>query len=89
MEDGTIMREFISRASMQVTAQDPDRNQYSFELYDDGLHEDGKAEDGVYASIFSNTLLAGKYNFYIQTSGINNNDGLPFTREYFLSTVVK
>lgn len=74
---------------MQVTVEDPAQNQYSFDLYEDGRHGDGKADNGVYANAFGNTLTAGTYNFYVQISGVNDSNGLPFTREYFLSTVVQ
>jgi len=47
---------------MQVIVEDPAKKQYSFELYDDGRHGDGKSDDGIYANAFSNTLHIGKYN---------------------------
>jgi hypothetical protein len=81
--------EYIHGVSMQIIVEDPAKKQYSFKLYDDGLHGDGKSDDGVYANAFGNTLLIGKYNFYLQISGKNNRDRQPFTREYFFSTVVK
>ncbi len=81
--------EYIHNVSMKVIVEDPAKKQYSFELYDDGLHGDGKSDDGVYANIFSNTLPIGKYNFYLQISGKNNRDKQPFAREYFFSTIVK
>ena len=80
--------EYIYGATMLVTAEDPAPNQYAFELYDDGQHGDGGANDGVYANAFSNTSLAGSYNFNVHVSGLNNRDGQPFTREYILSQVV-
>lgn len=80
--------EYIYGATMLVTAEDPALNQYAFELYDDGQHGDGGANDGVYANTFSNTSLAGSYNFNVHVSGLNNRDGQPFTREYILSQVV-
>ena len=90
--------EYIFGATWQVIVEDPERTQYSFGLYDDGLHGDGEADDGVYANIFDKTFLAGEYNFYIQISGENNRgykvpDGFEppftsFTRVYFRSTVV-
>ena len=80
---------YIHGVSMKVMVEDPAKKQYSFELYDDGHHGDGKSDDGIYTNTFSNTLLIGKYNFYLQISGNNNRDKQPFTREYFFSTVVK
>jgi len=73
---------------MQVTAEDPAQNQYIFELYDDGQHGDGDANDGVYANTFSDTSLEGSYNFNVLILGANNRDGQPFTREYALTTLV-
>jgi hypothetical protein len=50
-------------------------------LYDDGLHGDGQANDGVYANILegSNTANAGVYDFQVFTTGTNN-DGEAFSR---------
>lgn len=87
--------EYIYGVRWQVIVEGPTRTQYSFELYDDGRHGDGAAEDGVYANVFEETLLSGKYNFYIQISGLNNRGymnhevGTQFTRVYFRSTVVR
>ncbi len=80
--------EYIYGATMLVTAEDPAQNQYTFELYDDGQHGDGSANDGVYANLFHDTWLLGSYNFNVQVSGLNNRAGQPFTREYGLSQVI-
>jgi hypothetical protein len=82
-------RKYIHGATMKITIEDPAKTQYSFELYDDGLHKDGKADDGVYANTFTNTSIAGTYNIYLQISGKNNRAQEPFTREYLFSIVVK
>jgi hypothetical protein len=87
--DSPTEPEYIHGVAMQVTVEDPALNQYSFDLYDDGLHGDGRTDDGVYANTFSNTSLAGSYNFKVQVSGVNNRDAQPFTREYLLSMVFK
>ncbi len=81
--------EYVHGISLRVTAETPDKEYYTFDLYDDGQHEDGQADDGVYGNIFSNTEVAGKYNFFIEASGINNRAKEPFAREYYLSTIVK
>ena len=83
-----IEPQYILGAAMQVTAEDPALNSYSFDLYDDGLHGDGGADDGIYASTFTNTSLLGSYNFDLSVSGANLRDGQPFTREYSFSTLV-
>jgi hypothetical protein len=81
--------EYVHGISLNVTAETPDKKYYTFDLYDDGQHEDGQVDDGVYGNIFSNTEVAGKYNFFIEASGINNRAKEPFAREYYLSTIVK
>ena len=86
--DSPIGYEHIHGITIQVTASDPNNNEFLYELYDDGLHGDGNADDGVYANSFSNTGLGGNYNFNIQFSGNTNRDGQPFTREANLSLVV-
>jgi hypothetical protein len=94
--DAPMGPEYIYGVTWQVIVEDPERTRYSFELYDDGLHGDDRADDGVYANIFKNTLPIGQYNFYIQISGANNrefingigDEGRHFTRIYFRSTVV-
>ncbi len=80
---------YIHGASIRVKAQTPNKEYYTFELYDDGLHGDGLADDGIYGNSFNNTSVKGKYNFYIQVSGVLNRAYQPFVREYYLSTTVK
>ncbi|HMS00521.1 MAG TPA: VWA domain-containing protein [Anaerolineales bacterium] len=86
--DSPLEPEYIHGVTVQVTANDPTNNEFSYELYDDGLHGDGGADDGVYANSFDNTNLEGSYNFNIQISGNNIRYNQPFTREYSLSTMV-
>ncbi|MBD3339022.1 MAG: VWA domain-containing protein, partial [Candidatus Lokiarchaeota archaeon] len=38
-------------------------------LYDDGRHGDGSANDGIYANYYQNTTIDGSYNFTINASG--------------------
>lgn len=82
-------RQYIHGVSMNITIEDPAKTQYSLELYDDGIHKDGKAGDGVYANTFTNTFIVGTYNIFLQISGKNNRAKEPFTREYFFSIEVK
>jgi CSLREA domain-containing protein len=80
--------EYIHGVSVQVAVKDPASSQTTFALYDDGLHGDGGADDGVYAGTFTGTSLEGTYDFNVQISGNTNRDGLPFTREEALTVVV-
>jgi photosystem II stability/assembly factor-like uncharacterized protein/uncharacterized protein YegL len=60
----------------------------SFTLYDDGMHGDGAASDGVYANFFNNTTNDGSYTFTIKASGSTSQSGV-FMRESTISTYVK
>lgn len=53
-------------------------------LYDDGLHGDGGANDGVYGNNFYQTGIAGSYNVLVKASGNSPLKG-PYTREALLS----
>jgi len=57
-------------------------------LYDDGLHSDGSANDGLYAAAYSSTLKDGSYTITIVASGSTSTAG-SFRRENSFSTVVK
>jgi hypothetical protein len=48
-------------------------------LYDDGLHSDGKADDGRYANVYTNTSSWGFYYITVTGSGIVN--GMEFQRQ--------
>ena len=76
-----IAPEYIYGVTMQVTAENPAGSQSTFALYDDGLHGDGNANDGVYANSFGSTSQEGDYKFDLRISGNTNRDGQPFTRE--------
>ena len=53
------------------------------DLYDDGKHGDGKAEDGLYANILTGLSVPGGYAVRLAASG-SNTSGEPFMR--FAST---
>ena len=59
----------------------------TIQLFDDGLHGDGAANDGVYANRFYDTGLVGTYVFDISASGTSN-VGDPFTRQSQLTTYI-
>jgi hypothetical protein len=58
-----------------------------FELYDDGAHGDGAADDGFYAAAFTDTLKEGTYSFRFRVSG-KLPDGSSYSRIYVRSTWV-
>lgn len=55
------------------------RTTSEFALYDDGNHDDGAADDGVYANTFHETFVEGSYTFSIDSVGTSNT-GEAFTR---------
>lgn len=81
--------QYIFGMSLKTEIETPSYNIYNLILYDDGVHSDGEANDGIYANTFSNTSLPGRYKFKLTVSGLNNRHGQPFTRECFFFTEVK
>ena len=67
-----------------VRRPDPDANDVSVVLYDDGLHGDGEAADGVYGSDFADTALSGSYQVKVYADGYAADVGT-FHREALLS----
>ncbi|MCF6289074.1 MAG: conditioned medium factor [Proteobacteria bacterium] len=66
----------IDSAFMNVTA--PDGSLSKIPMYDDGLHGDNLANDGLFGGDFKATQI-GNYNVQINAKGINP-DGTPFFR---------
>ncbi len=57
-------------------------------LKDDGAHDDGDADDGEYARLFTNTAIAGTYAFTFRASGLTR-DNKPVNREVVRSKYVE
>ena len=81
--------QYVSNAKFDVIVTKPNKTTSTFWLYDDGNHNDGGADDGIYANTFDDTGLSGSYTFNIKASGNTNRAGDPFTREKSISTFVK
>lgn len=47
--------------SVQVIITDPDSSVYNVQLFDDGAHGDGIANDGIYSALFGNNDKVGMY----------------------------
>jgi hypothetical protein len=67
-----------------ITRPLPDGNNIRIQLFDDGLHGDGAANDGVYGRNFYHTGLAGSYQVFVKAQGNSPLSGA-FTREALLS----
>jgi hypothetical protein len=57
-------------------------------LKDDGAHDDGDADDGEYARMFTQTAVAGTYTFTFRATGFTR-DGEPVNRETVRSKYVE
>lgn len=57
-------------------------------LKDDGAHDDGDADDGEYARLFTPTAVAGSYTFTFRATGFTR-DGEPVKREAVRSKYVE
>ena len=58
------------------------RGKTQLKLYDDGMHQDGNANDGIYANSFSSTRIPGSYTFRFVASDIPSGNGQTTTREW-------
>ncbi len=59
----------------------------SFSLYDDGLHGDAAASDGIYGNAYTQTGDIGTYSFEIESTGTSTT-GDEFSRVGYASTYV-
>lgn len=73
----------------KVIAEEPALQRYSFDLDDDGTRADEEADDGVYTTVFNNTLNTGIYKFYFQLANHNQDTGETFTRECYLAKTIR
>lgn len=64
--DGSVE---IINASVTAFITDPSSNLTSLTLFDDGLHNDGNANDGVYANTFTQTEQNGIYAIIAHATG--------------------
>ena len=65
----------------------PDVNSWSLTLYDDGLHNDANADDGIYTNTFATTSQSGTYNVQVRATGLSDL-GTNFERNGSLSFTV-
>jgi len=62
----------LTGASVTAEIQQPDESVESIALYDDGLHGDEKANDGIYANAYVNTTTWGMYTITVSANGTVN-----------------
>ena len=65
----------------------PDEINSTIQLYDDGVHDDGEVDDGIYGNIYADTAVSGLYDI-VATAKATINDEL-FAREAFTTVWVE
>ena len=65
----------LTGASVAAAIQRPTGSVDSLALYDDGLHGDGQAADGIYANAYANTATSGMYGIIVSANGTVNSKG--------------
>jgi Mg-chelatase subunit ChlD len=72
-------------ALMAALVEKPSGGLISFWMYDDGNHEDGAANDGIYGGTFYATGENGSYNITVYAYGYSSSIGEYFNRQKVLS----
>lgn len=62
----------ISGALVKMDITHPDGHTTHYRLFDDGMHTDGTAADGVYGCAFAHTLDPGRYQVHLTISGTSS-----------------
>jgi len=77
----------VADLRMIATIWNPDLASHKLELYDDGSHRDGAANDGVFGNVDNEFNSSGYYRVSIDSSGTS--DGMQFTRSTQTAYLVK
>lgn len=82
-----VLKDFNPIDSAFMSVKYPDGTRQKFTMYDDGLHGDNLANDGLFGGDFK-ASLAGGYTVQINAKGTNPN-GTPFfrTTEHFVPVI--
>jgi hypothetical protein len=93
INDSVVIRASLKRDALAITGanvishlEKPDHSIEDLILFDDGLHNDGYANDGIYANHFINTSIESLYIAAIDAFGSLN--GSPFARQEFVGFTV-
>ena len=76
---GSDVRVFVTRPGESIP--------YMITCYDDGAHNDGASDDGVYGGTFTVTAVPGSYRLEAHADGVSN-EGIHFQRIIWHSVVV-
>jgi hypothetical protein len=75
----------IKSATVGALVERPSGGLNFFYMYDDGKHEDGSANDGIYGGTFHQTGENGSYNITVYAHGYSPSLGENFNRQKVLS----
>ncbi len=73
-------------SAVEASIRKPNEETARLSLYDDGMHDDGAAEDGLYANSFADTSLKGIYEITAKANG--SLESISFIRQANLETEV-
>lgn len=79
----------VNGAEVTATVGLPSDEYAQLQLYDDGKHRDGLADDGLYANFYDNTGKEGSYSVEIFATGYTPSKNEAFTRYNVASTYLK
>lgn len=74
----------VTGATVRAAVTDPNGAVRQVTLFDDGNHDDGAANDGLYGGSYYQTGTPGSYSVLVTASG-NGNSGAAFAREQLLA----
>ena len=83
----TVESNPITGATVTAEIENPNYSTETMDLFDDGNHDDGVADDGIYGNSYNNTNQGGSYTFTVFASGTAPVGG-DFTRIASRSTFV-
>jgi Tol biopolymer transport system component len=70
-------------ATVYAKIMKPNYSIDSLDFFDDGGHNDGSADDGVYGNSYTNTSMGGRYSLFVTASGLTTG-GDEFARQEIL-----
>ncbi len=77
-DDGQVATP-ITGASVEARIVAPDATETVLQLFDDGLHADDSADDGIYAGLYTSAAQPGEYTAIYRATGMSPSQ-VPFAR---------
>jgi Mg-chelatase subunit ChlD len=77
----------ITNAQVRALVERPDGTSINLTLYDSGQHGDQKAQDGVFANLYTHTEVQGAHLITVSITGRTSSE-IPFSREVKETVIV-